>query len=60
MLYSVLLQRLLDFLYNYHITQIILNRSKERDCERVEEKGKFITQKVVWKQKYYAVFSLDL
>lgn len=60
MLYSVLVQSLLDFLYNYHITQIILNGSKQRDCEKTEKKGKFVTQKDVWKQKYFAVSSLDL
>lgn len=60
MLYSLLLQRLLNFLYNYHVTQIILNGSKQRDCERVEEKEKFVTQKIVCKQKYFSVSSLDL
>lgn len=48
------------FLYNYYITQTILNVKKQKDCERVEEKGKFISQKVDGEQKYFVVSGLGL
>lgn len=54
MLYSVLCQILLDFLYNYDVIQIIFNGSKQRDYERVEEQEKLLLRKVAWKQKYFA------
>lgn len=46
------------FLYNYYITQILLKGKKQKDCERVEEKGKFVSQKVDCKQKYFVVSGL--
>lgn len=54
MLSSVLCQILQYFLYNYRVTRIILNGSKQMDYERVEEQEKFVIQKFAWKQKYFA------